>query len=166
MLISKRTGRILLVIYLVALFLLVVIKFHGDIQRIVDIMQIEFWRRIERGGWSINLIPFETIAYNFAEIASGGYLMQVGLLNLLGNTLAFVPLGFLLPLTLNTKRYTFLKGLFYCFLIILFIEIFQLITMVGSFDVDDIILNLCGCIVGYLLYKLGIRAKLLKESRT
>ena len=38
------------------------------------------------------------------------------------------------------------------FLLSLTIEITQLLTRVGSFDVDDLILNTAGGIAGYLLF--------------
>ena len=42
---------------------------------------------------------------------------------------------------------------------ILLIEALQLFTLLGSFDVDDIILNLCGMTVGYFLNLLFHRKK-------
>ena len=37
------------------------------------------------------------------------------------------------------------------FLSVILIEVFQFITKLGSFDVDDIMLNSIGIIVGYVL---------------
>ena len=60
--------------------------------------------------------------------------------NLLGNLLPFIPFGFLLPIA-----YPRIKAFFKVFLVgmfaVLFIEIFQYMTRLGSFDIDDIILN-------------------------
>lgn len=71
--------------------------------------------------------------------------------NLLGNLLPFIPFGFLLPIA-----YPRIKAFFKVFLVgmfaVLFIEIFQYMTRLGSFDIDDIILNVLGGVVGYLLY--------------
>ena len=37
-----------------------------------------------------------------------------------------------------------------CLLVMLAVETAQLLTLLGSFDVDDLILNLFGMILGYL----------------
>ena len=68
--------------------------------------------------------------------------------NIILNIFMFVPLGFMLPLILKKcqKWYiTYLLGLFTT----LTIEIVQLITMRGIFEVDDIINNFLGCAIGY-----------------
>lgn len=39
-----------------------------------------------------------------------------------------------------------------CFISVIGIEVFQFVTMLGFFDVDDIMLNMTGCIIGYLIY--------------
>lgn len=68
--------------------------------------------------------------------------------NIILNILMFVPLGFILPLLFKKceKWYiTYLIGL--CGT--LFLEILQLITMRGIFEVDDIINNFLGCTIGY-----------------
>lgn len=68
--------------------------------------------------------------------------------NIILNIFMFVPLGFILPLLWKRckKWYvTYLLGLF----ITLTIEIVQLITMRGIFEVDDIINNFLGCAIGY-----------------
>ena len=68
--------------------------------------------------------------------------------NLLGNLLPFIPFGFLLPIA-----YPRIKAFFKVFLVgmfaVLFIEIFQYMTRLGSFDIDDIILNMVGVLSGY-----------------
>jgi len=63
--------------------------------------------------------------------------------NLLGNLLPFIPFGFLLPIA-----YPRIKAFFKVFAV-LFIEIFQYMTRLGSFDIDDIILNMVGVLSGY-----------------
>ncbi len=71
--------------------------------------------------------------------------------NLLGNIFAFVPLGLLPPLAfkrLRSARHVFFFSLF----VILCVEVGQLFTGLGQFDVDDIFLNLIGAMLGYALY--------------
>jgi glycopeptide antibiotics resistance protein len=110
---------------------------------------------------SMNLVPFETIMrYLNANINR-----NIIVTNLLGNIAAFMPMGFFLPLV--SKR---LSGLIRtaaaCAGASLLIEIAQYITGVGAADIDDIILNSLGGILGYFiflicrgLYKLAVRKK-------
>jgi glycopeptide antibiotics resistance protein len=72
--------------------------------------------------------------------------------NILGNIIAFAPFGFLLPL-LNEKYRRFFYVTFISILFSLSIELVQMLMKVGIFDVDDILLNSLGGILGYLLYK-------------
>ena len=73
--------------------------------------------------------------------------------NLLGNVLAFVPFGMILPM-LTPKCRNFFHIVLLGFDFSLFVETIQLISKVGSFDVDDLILNTLGGALGYLAYRL------------
>jgi len=73
--------------------------------------------------------------------------------NLIGNIAAFMPLGFILPV-LNQKNARFFRILFLSMFFSGLIEFLQLIYHVGIFDVDDIFLNTCGALLGYLVYRL------------
>ncbi|MCI9328578.1 MAG: VanZ family protein [Ruminococcus sp.] len=46
----------------------------------------------------------------------------------------------------------FFQTLFYSFALSLGVEIFQLFARVGSFDVDDLLLNTLGGVLGYILF--------------
>lgn len=70
--------------------------------------------------------------------------------NLFGNILIFVPFGFFLPM--GSKRRSFFGTLYYSFGLSLCVELFQLFTKVGCFDVDDLLLNTLGGIIGYILF--------------
>ena len=73
-------------------------------------------------------------------------------LNLFGNVAAFLPFGAFLP-RLFEKCRRFLLTTLFCFEFSLCVESIQLIWKVGSFDVDDILLNTLGGILGYWLYR-------------
>ena len=73
------------------------------------------------------------------------------LINLLGNVLLFIPLGFLIP-KLWKKLRNFFEFFFITLLLILFIELAQLFTLLGCCDVDDVILNMTGLTVGYCIW--------------
>lgn len=70
--------------------------------------------------------------------------------NLFGNVLIFAPFGFFLPMA---SRYrSFFSTLYASFGLSLCVEVFQFVTRVGSFDVDDLLLNTIGGIIGHILY--------------
>ena len=71
--------------------------------------------------------------------------------NLLGNILLFIPLGFLLPLLVKRFRNIFLIVLV-GFLLSVFYECTQLLTGIGIFDVDDMLLNTFGTLVGAVIF--------------
>ncbi len=71
--------------------------------------------------------------------------------NLVGNVVVFVPFGFLLPYVLKLGS-NFFVMLLNAFLFVFGIEVFQLFSAFGAFDVDDILLNCVGAVIGYILY--------------
>lgn len=77
--------------------------------------------------------------------------MTAVLVNLLGNVAAFLPFGFFLP-ALNEKNRSFFHVTLMSFEFSLLIECIQLFSKVGSFDVDDMILNTLGGSLGFLCF--------------
>lgn len=79
--------------------------------------------------------------------------------NLSGNILIFVPYGFFISVA--SRERGFFKTLFFSMGLSLCVEIIQLFTRVGSFDVDDILLNTIGGVLGYIIFLIcnGIRRK-------
>lgn len=53
---------------------------------------------------------------------------------------------------MGSRQRSFIATAYYSFVLSLCVEVFQLITKVGSFDVDDLLLNTIGGICGYLLF--------------
>ena len=68
----------------------------------------------------------------------------------------FVPLGFLVP-CIWQKTGKFGWHLLTMVLSIVGIELIQLFTLLGTCDVDDLLLNLVGTTMGFLLWKLCCR---------
>lgn len=75
----------------------------------------------------------------------------IALANLAGNTLLFVPVGFLVPLVI--RRVSWPSAIALGIGVGLLMETLEVIFRVGRFDVDDITLNAVGVIVGYALYR-------------
>ena len=59
-------------------------------------------------------------------------------------------LGFFMPMA--SKYRSLFSTVFYSFGLSLCVETFQLVTKVGSFDVDDLLLNTIGGLAGYILF--------------
>ena len=74
-----------------------------------------------------------------------------GFENLFGNVLAFIPFGFLLPICFESSR-KWRQVMLWSLILVLGIELFQLFSAFGAFDVDDILLNCLGAVIGYLIY--------------
>ncbi|MFC4322057.1 VanZ family protein [Litchfieldia salsa] len=106
--------------------------------------------RSQADEYSYNLIPFSTIKNYFQYFSH--YPLLTWSINIIGNVTVFVPFGILIPL--SSKRNMKLVTFIFVFLLgITTLEIMQFITRVGSFDVDDIILNTTGALIGFILLK-------------
>lgn len=88
------------------------------------------------------------------------YRRQLGIMacviNIIGNVAAFLPYGFFLPILSEKFHHTF-KVFLLSFSLSLTVELMQLIFKVGCFDVDDLLLNTIGGVIGYGIYKLSRR---------
>ena len=124
---------------------------------------------MENGYWNtlsahLNLIPFQTVEI-FVDVLKGDLSTvsrQYAVVNLLGNVLMFLPLGFLPPVLWNGFR-KWWKMLLWGGLMIVGVEMVQLFALVGKCDIDDLLLNLVGIAIGYGLYRL--LTVITKESR-
>lgn len=75
--------------------------------------------------------------------------------------LFFIYFGILIHMIFSTKYYKFI----FIFLIsILSLEILQMITYLGSFDIEDIIVNSMGATIGFFSYKIGNKSKLVSKK--
>lgn len=104
--------------------------------------------------YSLNLIPFHEIKrFIIKRDRLGSHAVWM---NIAGNVAAFIPFGlFIIPVI--GRSIGFLEVAIMTFDISLCVEIIQLITKVGSFDVDDLILNTIGGIIGAGVYVIHIR---------
>lgn len=111
--------------------------------------------------FSANFVPFKTISIYVNALFNGSMNINIPIKNLFGYLLIFLPMGIYLPF--YVKRVNKL-GVFIIviFGMLLLIEIIQLVTRLGSFDVDDLILNMVGALIGYGIWKTKIVQKLLR----
>ncbi|MEC0240707.1 VanZ family protein [Paenibacillus dokdonensis] len=91
-----------------------------------------------------NLVPMHEIIGNIHNLRSPS-----GFINFFGNIAAFMPLGFLLPLVCGFRSMPVLKVLLVSFGVSLALETAQLLLFIGTFDVDDLIMNTAGGVLGY-----------------
>lgn len=131
------------VVTVFVIYLLVVI--HSVVLPIY-ITTVDFERALTRfPRWNFNLVPF-------ARLYVRDFVLNVAL---------FVPLGLLLPLLL--VRFDSLRRMaFFGFRVAVIIEGLQLLLTMffgsgRSVDINDMIANTLGVVVGYALFRLGLR---------
>lgn len=102
---------------------------------------------------NMNLVPFHTIGNYWTVVKRMDFspIFYHCVINLGGNILLFIPIGYFLPRLWPSLR-NFFFFLLACTLAITLVELLQLVTLLGSLDVDDLILNLLGMIAGYLFF--------------
>lgn len=107
--------------------------------------------RIPGNQYRYNLVPFAEIRRYLS------YRNKIGtfhvMLNLLGNVVCFIPFGFVIPIL--TRKQTALRMFLLSMAASVLVELLQLVSMLGSCDVDDIILNTLGGLIGYVLFVVG-----------
>ena len=112
----------------------------------------DYWQQV---ALNFNPVPLETII-RFVGFLVGDYsdvLKHHAIVNLVGNVVMFVPLGFFPALFWKQFRPLW-RCLLWGGLIIVCVELTQLFTLVGSCDLDDLMLNLVGIAMGNGLYRL------------
>lgn len=101
----------------------------------------------------------DSYRYNFVPLAEIRryltYSHSIGwfgvFINLPGNVLAFLPFGYFLA-SLSEHRLKGFSVVLFSMEFSIFVELLQLVTRLGSCDVDDVILNTLGGWIGYLIY--------------
>ena len=134
----SRPGRNRLIWVMFALYLLA-------------LLWLMFFARI--GGQTvgqINFRPFQTLSRYFWVLrhSADDALRGNALVNLVGNVALFIPLGMLLPMLFPALR-RFGRFFLLAVLLILALETAQLATGLGTMDVDDLLLNLPGALLGF-----------------
>ncbi len=117
-----------------------------------------FGRNLTHTG--LNLQPFFTIRNYFRAYSNGNLPLRLLVINIVGNAFAFAPMGVFFPALFRRMRN------FFCFFVTMLlcicaVEWIQFHTATGSCDIDDLILNLSGAVLVWILVQLPpIRRKL------
>jgi glycopeptide antibiotics resistance protein len=132
----KISGACLFLIYLVGL---IYFLFFAE----------NYGRGLPELAYSYNLRPFYEIRryLTYREILGA----RTVFLNLAGNIIGFMPFGALLPILSKSVRNVWKVGLLSMEISAL-VELSQFLFQVGCFDVDDIILNTVGGVLGYFVF--------------
>lgn len=134
----------------------------------VQPQDIPYWDQVKN---NCNFVLFRTVdnywdvltrpdyyVEKWGSFAAYRYQAQFALVNLFGNVAMFVPLGAFLP-TMWARLRKAWKVLFVAFGIIAAIESAQLLTLRGRCDVDDLLFNLIGIVLGYMAWRICHRRK-------
>ena len=110
----------------------------------------DFGRTNTDRGYAYNLVPFKEISrfVTYYDILG----MEALIINLVGNVAAFMPFGFFMPVVSRRSRGP-VRIILLGFGFSLMLETIQLVFRVGSFDVDDLILNTLGAGLGFFCYR-------------
>jgi glycopeptide antibiotics resistance protein len=143
----------LLLIYSALLLKVMVLK---DVPLIrLGMLKLNFGGTLEGPA---NFIPFKTII-QYLHADKG---VLIAAINILGNIFLLVPFGFLVAASFS--NITWLKKITLAFTVGFLIEGMQVVLHIGIFDIDDVILNGMGVIVGY--WKYGVFQQLFPSTRS
>ncbi|HEY5560953.1 MAG TPA: VanZ family protein [Clostridiaceae bacterium] len=155
----KIMKYLLIVIFIFYNILLVSVLFRNGYRQFRATSVINL---IEELKWKFNYIPFKTIK-NYIQAYNNGYMgKSIIAENLLGNTLLFAPMGILLT-CLFPSLHKFIKFIVVMLIVLISVELGQLLTGLGSCDIDDIILNLSGAILFYGVWNIRFMQLALKK---
>ncbi len=157
----KQIGkRFILGLFIIYIAILIYLLFYSrvDVMNFSALQTRETLKEYACSG-NLNIVPLHTI-----RLFVKGYIRHrvTGLSafeNIIGNIIMFIPFGLSLPYFLTCFR-SLIRTVLFGIAILLLIETVQLVTQLGAFDVDDILLNLFGIIIGY-----GIWSKTIKIRR-
>ena len=121
---------------------------------LVFLAKLLLFSRVPGSERSLNLIPFASIG-NYLGGPAG--VRRFAFANLAGNILAFVPLG--AYLTFLRRRARSWTNLLIVAAVSVAVEILQWVLAVGASDIDDVILNVVGGLIGVLAV-VGLRRAL------
>jgi glycopeptide antibiotics resistance protein len=143
--IKKQTLLFIFIIYLISLGTLL---FLGSEYRQIDNTNPFSLEAIQA---RVNLIPFKTIVTLTGCFLKGIVNLNVILINIGGNLLAFAPFGFFIPILFSNKVKNKKQFTLFMIAIVFIVELMQFLTNTGVADIDDIILNTTGALIVYCI---------------
>ncbi|PWW06536.1 VanZ like protein [Paenibacillus cellulosilyticus] len=154
--IKAMPTAVLFVVYMYILVKIILFKFaHVDL---MFLLKQAKWAIADMGRlhyrWEMaNLIPFRTITENLNSHS------LYDSIQFYGNIGLFIPFGMFIPFLMNGRMHgirLYVWVFVLSFALCLLLESIQLLCSIGMFDVDDLILNtaggMLGCIIFHLLF--------------
>ena len=135
----KIRKNLLLFIFIIYLGLVLYLTIFSNMGRNISMTYIEYLKS------AFNIIPF----INLIQAINSGSLVSF-FINTFSVLLLYLPLGIIIPLLLENSKY---KKVILVSLLVIIIEILQLLTTLGIFDINDIIVGFIGVSLGYLINK-------------
>ena len=128
------------------------------------IASLLFLDRVPQDYYDYNLVPFKIIKlwYNLIVYDSEVYFWYA-LENLLGNIILFIPIGIFVPY-IFPKQENYLIFTLTIISCVSLSELLQFITKYGTGDIDDVILNTAGALIGLVIYKTYFKVKHIKKG--
>ena len=141
----------LFILYILAiLFFLIIPNNYRSHNVLIGGLTWERWLAYVISGF--NLVPLRSLSEQIGGIFAGQNAVR-GIVYLVGNIVGFAPLGFFLP-ALFARQRKFPVFLITALLAIVVLELVQVFTMRGSFDIVDIVLNTTGaCFAFWVMRK-------------
>ena len=153
----KKYSLPIFIVYLFVLFLVLVMKFP-QMNMFYEI--VDRWKTGIKPSFvdKPNLIPFKIIKEYVGNMQTINDWFGK---NLVVNIIMFMPCGFLTPLFLKKNKiwHIAIVGI----ILSVIVEMLQALLGVGTVDIDDVILNTVGLLLGFGIYKL-IYSVALKKS--
>jgi len=156
---NKKSNKKLLytVLFVVYLAFLIYFLFFSDL----------FGRTVVHDEYRYNITPFLEIKRFWRVLLEGDWLPF--LINVCGNVILFMPFGYMFGVFIEGRETSpvlgYIDTFVAAFLFCLIVETCQLMTKVGVFDVDDLLLNVSGAILGYAAFRISKRMKKDKGKR-
>ncbi|WP_227845928.1 VanZ family protein [Clostridioides sp. ES-S-0145-01] len=138
----RTSEKLLLSIIYIIFFVYVLITI-----RIILFKDVPIYAIFKGGFRSVNLIPFYTV-WEFMTDSNISLIRAIA--NIIGNIGIFIPMGIFLPVVL--KKLDKKTIIIIISLISLGFELIQYILAIGSSDIDDVLLNSLGGILGIIIY--------------
>lgn len=156
----KKTVNVIFIIYTILILSLLLID--GQYRRFGFENTIKLFSKEHFELYS-NFIPFATIYDFIKRITDGTINTSIVVTNIIGNIIAFAPYGILIPM-INKEKFDNIKNFTLLMIGIVFsVECIQFITRQGTFDIDDIILNVFGAVSMFFIMKIKVVRKIVEN---
>jgi glycopeptide antibiotics resistance protein len=143
----KKIVSIVAIIYILIMVYLLFLMRIGGIEEASGLTFLQHFKQYT------NFIPFRSINRYGSALLIGTHGVSIAVINLIGNIVVFIPMGIFLPIYFD-KAKKLLGIVIITIITVLSVEMIQFFTYTGTFDIDDIILNLIGSIMGFVIWEI------------